>query len=125
MSSQFNKDKLYTKQNDASKEAVRSENTSVQLLKEPILGKHFKLPGRTPREPDNIKLNSKSSRIPIYSHLKVHETEILQRPSTPPMLKRLAEEEYMDYYTPQPAKKTINNTKDVSLSMGSSRRTSM
>uniref|UniRef100_A0A1A9ZDE8 WD repeat-containing protein on Y chromosome n=1 Tax=Glossina pallidipes TaxID=7398 RepID=A0A1A9ZDE8_GLOPL len=72
-----------------------------KALREPILGKHFQLPGRSGVEIP-IELDITSSYIPVYNHLKVHETKTFEIPSTPTSVKRIANENYMDFYEPIP-----------------------
>uniref|UniRef100_A0A1A9WKU8 WD repeat-containing protein on Y chromosome n=1 Tax=Glossina brevipalpis TaxID=37001 RepID=A0A1A9WKU8_9MUSC len=72
-------------------------------LREPILGKHFQLPGRRGVELP-IELDVTSSYIPVYNHLKIHETKSFDMPSTPTSVKRIANEDYMDFYEPIPVR---------------------
>lgn len=68
-------------------------------LHEPILGKHFELPGKSAIE-QPIELDVSSSFTPVFTHLKVHDTGSLERPSTPPVIRRIANESYMEFYEP-------------------------
>lgn len=68
-------------------------------LREPILGKHFQLPGRSAAE-QRIDLDITASYTPVFTHLKIHEANDLERPTTPPTIRRLARESYMDFYKP-------------------------
>ncbi|XP_061400442.1 WD repeat-containing protein on Y chromosome-like [Musca vetustissima] len=71
-----------------------------QSLRAPILGKHFQLPGRSAVE-QRIDLDITASYIPVFTHLKIHEANELVRPSTPPAIRRVATENYMDFYEPK------------------------
>ncbi|XP_067624274.1 WD repeat-containing protein on Y chromosome [Eurosta solidaginis] len=79
-------------------------------LKEPILGKHFELPGKSALE-QRIELDTTLSYIPVFTHLKIHEAQDIERPATPPAIRRIANEDYMEFYDPKkksvgaPAKK--------------------
>ncbi|KAH8353503.1 hypothetical protein KR084_011410 [Drosophila pseudotakahashii] len=57
-------------------------------LKEPILGKHFSLPGRT-GQPEPIELDTSQSYIAVYTHLKVHATGMPDRLPTPEAIGRV------------------------------------
>uniref|UniRef100_A0A1I8MCB5 WD repeat-containing protein on Y chromosome n=1 Tax=Musca domestica TaxID=7370 RepID=A0A1I8MCB5_MUSDO len=69
-------------------------------LRAPILGKHFQLPGRSAVE-QRIDLDITASYIPVFTHLKIHEANELTRPSTPPSIRRVATENYMEFYEPK------------------------
>ncbi|KAH8248619.1 hypothetical protein KR032_001455, partial [Drosophila birchii] len=56
-------------------------------LKEPILGKHFSLPGRICQK-QTIELDTSQSYIAVYTHLKVHPAEMPDRLATPEPLTR-------------------------------------
>ncbi|XP_017032998.1 WD repeat-containing protein on Y chromosome [Drosophila kikkawai] len=56
-------------------------------LKEPILGKHFSLPGRTCQK-QTIELDTSQSYIAVYTHLKVHAAVMPDRLPTPESLGR-------------------------------------
>ncbi|KAH8298202.1 hypothetical protein KR018_010998 [Drosophila ironensis] len=59
----------------------------ARSLKEPILGQHFSLPGRTDRS-QTIELDTSQSYIAVYTHLKVHATGMPDRLPTPECLHR-------------------------------------
>lgn len=54
----------------------------AKSLKEPILGKHFSLPGRTCQK-QTIELDTSQSYIAVYTHLKVHAAVMPDRLPTP------------------------------------------
>lgn len=66
-------------------------------LRDPILGKHFQLPGRSAVE-QRISLDITASYTPVFTNLKIHGASNLERPVTPPAIRRLAKESYMDFY---------------------------
>ncbi|KAH8358365.1 hypothetical protein KR200_010587, partial [Drosophila serrata] len=71
-------------------EKDRSNDLSQVLsksLKEPILGKHFSLPGRACLK-QTIELDTSQSYIAVYTHLKVHAAEMPDRLPTPEPLGR-------------------------------------
>uniref|UniRef100_A0A1B0FMK5 Uncharacterized protein n=1 Tax=Glossina morsitans morsitans TaxID=37546 RepID=A0A1B0FMK5_GLOMM len=69
--------------------------------REPSLGKPLRLPEfSAKRKP--IKLDVTGSYIPVYSHLKIHDIVKMERPPTPPIIRRIENEEYMDFYEPSP-----------------------
>lgn len=69
--------------------------------REPSLGKHFRLPEfSAKRKP--IKLDVTGSYTPVYSHLKIHDIVKMERPPTPPIIRRIENEKYMDFYEPSP-----------------------
>lgn len=74
-----------------------------QPLREPILGKHFQLPGRSGTE-QRIDLDITASYIPVFTHLKIHEATDLEKPPTPPAIRRIANESYMEFYSPPQVK---------------------
>uniref|UniRef100_A0A1I8PB56 WD repeat-containing protein on Y chromosome n=1 Tax=Stomoxys calcitrans TaxID=35570 RepID=A0A1I8PB56_STOCA len=74
-----------------------SPHLHCKILPEPILGKHFQLPGRSATE-QFIDLDGTTSYVPVFSQLKIHEAGDLDRPCTPPALQRVANESYMDFY---------------------------
>lgn len=87
-------------QDDVDAAAAEDEECLILFgkpLQDPILGKHFELPGRTAVE-QRIDLDITASYTPVYTHLKIHEAMNLERPSTPPTIRRLARESYMDFY---------------------------
>lgn len=95
------------RQSQQSEREVAEEEESMRYygkpLREPILGKHFQLPGRGALE-QTIELDVASSYTPVYSHLKVHDAANLERPPTPPVIRRVAKESYMDFYEPIPVR---------------------
>ncbi|XP_013102304.2 WD repeat-containing protein on Y chromosome [Stomoxys calcitrans] len=68
----------------------------AQPLSEPILGKHYQLPGRSGIE-HRIDLDVTASYIPVFTHLKIHEAGEVNRPPTPPALRRVAKESSVDF----------------------------
>lgn len=68
-------------------------------LREPILGKHFGLPGRCAVE-QRIDVDITASYIPVFTHLKIYEASNLEKPPTPPAIRRVARESYMEFYRP-------------------------
>lgn len=76
-------------------------------LRDPVLGKHFMLPGRSAVE-QRIKLDRTASYTPVFTNLKIHEASNLERPPTPPAIKRLGKESYMDFYNPPQTEETEN-----------------
>uniref|UniRef100_A0A1B0FDX8 WD repeat-containing protein on Y chromosome n=1 Tax=Glossina morsitans morsitans TaxID=37546 RepID=A0A1B0FDX8_GLOMM len=95
------------RQSQQSEREVAEEEEGMRYygkpLREPILGKHFQLPGRGALE-QTIELDVASSYTPVYSHLKVHDADNLERPPTPPVIRRVAKESYMDFYEPIPVR---------------------
>uniref|UniRef100_A0A1B0AW92 Uncharacterized protein n=1 Tax=Glossina palpalis gambiensis TaxID=67801 RepID=A0A1B0AW92_9MUSC len=67
------------------------------------LGKHFRLPEPS-AEGKPITLDVTGSYTPIYSHLKIHDIVKIERPSTPPIIRRIENENYMDFYEASPTK---------------------
>ncbi|KAI8043808.1 hypothetical protein M5D96_005146, partial [Drosophila gunungcola] len=59
----------------------------ARSLKEPILGKHFALPGRTDQS-QPIELDTSQSYIAVYTHLKVYATGMPERLPTPEAIGR-------------------------------------
>ncbi|XP_011187395.2 WD repeat-containing protein on Y chromosome [Zeugodacus cucurbitae] len=83
-------------------EAVEAEATARMYgkpLKEPILGKYFNLPGKSATE-QRIDLDTSLSYIPVFTHLKIHEANDIERPPTPPAIRRINNEDYMEFYDP-------------------------
>ncbi|KAH8412198.1 hypothetical protein KR009_000435, partial [Drosophila setifemur] len=56
-------------------------------LKDPILGQHFALPGRTDHS-QAIELDTSQSYIAVYTHLKVHATGMPEPLPTPEALEK-------------------------------------
>ncbi|XP_043658722.1 WD repeat-containing protein on Y chromosome [Drosophila teissieri] len=67
------------------------QNLLARSLKEPILGKHFALPGRIGQSPP-IELDTSQSYIAVYTHLKVHATRMPERLPTPEAIGRIQAE---------------------------------
>ncbi|XP_016964640.1 WD repeat-containing protein on Y chromosome [Drosophila biarmipes] len=63
----------------------------ARSLKDPILGKHFSLPGRTGLS-QPIELDTSQNYIAVYTHLKVHATEMPDRLPTPEAIGRVQAE---------------------------------
>ncbi|XP_017152442.1 WD repeat-containing protein on Y chromosome [Drosophila miranda] len=78
-------------------------------LKEPILGKHFTLPGKSVMD-QRIDVDTTQSYIAVYTHLKVHHTEMLERLPTPAVISRVAGENYMDHYVPVEGKVDLSGS---------------
>lgn len=68
-------------------------------IREPILGKHFELPGRSVLD-QHIELDTTQSYIAVYTHLKVHSTEMLERLPSPVVVGRVQAENYLNHYVP-------------------------
>ncbi|XP_055855750.1 WD repeat-containing protein on Y chromosome-like [Episyrphus balteatus] len=66
-------------------------------LRHPILGNHFKLPGKSTVVQPPI-LDSSLSYIPVYSHLQIHDTIPIERPPTPEALKKTKELQFMEFF---------------------------
>ncbi|XP_017065516.2 WD repeat-containing protein on Y chromosome [Drosophila eugracilis] len=60
----------------------------ARSLKEPILGKHFSLPGRSDQT-QHIELDTSQSYIAVYTHLKVHAATMPERLPTPEAIGRI------------------------------------
>ncbi|KPU75363.1 uncharacterized protein Dana_GF28147, partial [Drosophila ananassae] len=78
-------------------------------IKEPILGKHFELPGRTVLD-QHIELDTSQSYIAVYTHLKVHSTEMLERLPTPAVIGKVQAENYLHHYVPVEGKVDISGS---------------
>uniref|UniRef100_A0A1A9ZLG6 Uncharacterized protein n=1 Tax=Glossina pallidipes TaxID=7398 RepID=A0A1A9ZLG6_GLOPL len=82
------------------------ENNFLRLNGEsprgPSLGKHFRWPEPSAKGLNPIKLDVTGSYTPVYSHLKIHDIVKMERPPTPPIIRRIENEEYMDFYEPSP-----------------------
>ncbi|XP_053961506.1 WD repeat-containing protein on Y chromosome isoform X1 [Anastrepha ludens] len=88
---------------DDDNEDVEAEATAHMYskpLKEPILGKYFELPGNSAVE-QRIDLDTSLSYIPVFTHLKIHEADNIERPPTPPTIRRISNEDYMEFYNPK------------------------
>ncbi|XP_037927449.1 WD repeat-containing protein on Y chromosome [Teleopsis dalmanni] len=72
------------------------KNIFASSLSDPILGKHFKLPGGDWAPEQRIKLDTSLSYIPVYTHLKLHPIEDIKPVSAPQLIKRIAHENYED-----------------------------
>lgn len=105
--------KMTSGQSDELGESLQEEDITHYYgkpLRDPILGKYFQLPGPSATE-QAIDLDISTSYTPVYTHLKVHEANDLERPSTPPVIRRTQNANFMKYYEPQhqrsePAQKT-------------------
>ncbi|SPP81442.1 WD repeat-containing protein on Y chromosome [Drosophila guanche] len=78
-------------------------------LKEPILGKHFTLPGKSVMD-QRIDVDTTQSYIAVYTHLKVHNTEMLERLPTPAVISRVAAENYLEHYVPVEGKVNLSGS---------------
>ncbi|KAI8033216.1 hypothetical protein M5D96_014028 [Drosophila gunungcola] len=68
-------------------------------IKKPILGKHFELPGRSVLD-QHVDLDTSQSYIAVFTHLKVHSTEMLDLLPTPDVIGRVQVENYLHHYVP-------------------------
>nr|XP_016925622.1 WD repeat-containing protein on Y chromosome [Drosophila suzukii] len=84
MNSNFKNEEWEMDRNGLKKLLARS-------LKDPILGKHFSLPGRTGQS-QPIELDTSQSYIAVYTHLKVHATRMPERLPTPEAIGRVQAE---------------------------------
>ncbi|XP_052851210.1 WD repeat-containing protein on Y chromosome [Drosophila gunungcola] len=84
MNSRLSPDEWEMERNGLNKLLARS-------LKEPILGKHFALPGRTDQS-QPIELDTSQSYIAVYTHLKVYATGMPERLPTPEAIGRVQAE---------------------------------
>ncbi|KAH8263299.1 hypothetical protein KR044_006922, partial [Drosophila immigrans] len=78
-------------------------------LKEPILGKHFALPGRSAIE-QRIELDTTQLYIPVYTHLRVHPSAMLDNQPTPPIIGQVKAENYLKHYMPVEGKVDPNTS---------------
>ncbi|XP_032583053.1 WD repeat-containing protein on Y chromosome-like, partial [Drosophila sechellia] len=78
-------------------------------VKEPIVGKHFELPGRSVLD-QHIELDTTQSYIAVFTQLKVHSTEMLERLPTPAVVSRVQAENYMDHYIPVEGKVDVSGS---------------
>lgn len=106
----------YHKADSEHEGEVTEEEETLRLyakpLRAPILGKHFQLPGRSAAE-QRIELDVTASYIPVFTHLKIHEAIDLVRPNTPPAIRRVTNESYMDFY--EPAQNQVDMVKGDSI----------
>lgn len=96
-------------------EAVEAEVTARMYgkpLKEPILGKYFLLPGQSAVE-QRIDLDTSLSYIPVFTHLKIHEATDIERPPTPPAIRRINNEDYMEFYDPNKKDRPGHKKRDL------------
>lgn len=78
-------------------------------LKDPILGKHFCLPGRSAIE-QTVELDTKQLYIPIYTHLRVYPSEIIESLPTPPIIEQVKSENYLKHYLPVQGKVDLTSS---------------
>ncbi|KAH8378190.1 hypothetical protein KR093_009950, partial [Drosophila rubida] len=78
-------------------------------LKEPILGKHFTLPGRSAIE-QRIELDTTQLYIPVYTHLRVHPSTMMDNLPTPPIIGQVKAENYLNHYMPVEGKVDPNTS---------------
>lgn len=78
-------------------------------LKDPILGKHFCLPGRTAVE-QHIQLDTSQLFIPVYTHLRVYPSEIMESVPTPPVIGQVRAENYLNHYLPVQGKVDLQSS---------------
>lgn len=78
-------------------------------LKEPILGKHFCLPGRSAIE-QNVELDTTQLYIPVYTHLRVYPSEIIENLPTPPIIEQVRSENYLKHYLPVQGKVDLTSS---------------
>jgi len=78
-------------------------------LKEPILGKHFALPGRSAIE-QRIELDTTQLYIPVYTHLRVYPSEMMESLPTPPIIGQVRAENYLNHYMPVEGKVDPNTS---------------
>ncbi|XP_070854977.1 WD repeat-containing protein on Y chromosome isoform X2 [Drosophila suzukii] len=78
-------------------------------IKEPILGKHFEMPGRSVLD-QHIELDTSQSYIAVFTQLKVHSTEMLERLPTPAVVGRVQTENYLHHYIPVEGKVDISGS---------------
>uniref|UniRef100_B7FF09-2 Isoform A of WD repeat-containing protein on Y chromosome n=1 Tax=Drosophila willistoni TaxID=7260 RepID=B7FF09-2 len=109
------------KRPDKAKTEEKEEDTAQALetndlkklfdrpLKDPILGKHFQLPGRSALD-QRIDLDTTQSYIPVYTNLKVHPSEELERLPTPAVISRVQAENYLHQYLPVEGKVDLNDS---------------
>ncbi|XP_030383633.1 WD repeat-containing protein on Y chromosome [Scaptodrosophila lebanonensis] len=93
----------------AADEGTDLKSLFEKPLREPILGKYFALPGRSAVE-QHVELDTTQSYIPVYSHLKVHPSEELERPPTPRAIKAVQAENYLEFYLPVEGKVDPNTS---------------
>ncbi|KAH8409406.1 hypothetical protein KR222_002579, partial [Zaprionus bogoriensis] len=85
------------------------KNMFDKPLKEPILGKHFKLPGRSAIE-EHIDLDTTQLYIPVYTHLRVYPSEMMENLPTPPVIGQVKAENYLMHYLPVQGKVDLNSS---------------
>lgn len=78
-------------------------------LKDPILGKHFCLPGRTAVE-QHIQLDTTQLFIPVYTHLRIYPSEIMESLPTPPVIGQVRAENYLNHYLPVQGKVDLQSS---------------
>ncbi|ALC39414.1 CG41020, partial [Drosophila busckii] len=75
------------------------KNMFDRPLREPILGKHFQLPGRSAVE-QRIELDTTQLYIPVYTHLKVYPSDLQETLPMPPIIGQVKNENYLEHYLP-------------------------
>ncbi|EDW64164.2 WD repeat-containing protein on Y chromosome [Drosophila virilis] len=85
------------------------KNMFERPLREPILGKHFQLPGRSAIE-QRIELDTTQLYIPVYTHLRVYPSEMLEALPTSPIISQVKAENYLDHYMPVVGKVDLNTS---------------
>lgn len=85
------------------------KNVFDRPLREPILGKHFELPGRSAIE-QRIELDTTQLYVPIYSHLRVHPSDVMENLPAPPIIGQVKGENYLDHYMPVVGKVDPNSS---------------
>ncbi|KAH8392209.1 hypothetical protein KR215_003058, partial [Drosophila sulfurigaster] len=78
-------------------------------LREPILGNHFTLPGRSAIE-QRIELDTTQLYIPVYTHLRVHPSTMMDNLPTPPIIGQVKAENYLNHYMPVEGKVDPNTS---------------
>nr|B7FF06.1 RecName: Full=WD repeat-containing protein on Y chromosome; Short=WD40 Y [Drosophila grimshawi]DAA06440.1 TPA_inf: WD-40 domain protein [Drosophila grimshawi] len=84
---------------DVEEAASDVKNMFDRPLREPILGHHFQLPGRSVIE-QRIDLDTTELCIPVYTHLRVYPSEMMEHLPTPPVIGQVRAENYLDHYMP-------------------------
>ncbi|XP_068151676.1 WD repeat-containing protein on Y chromosome [Drosophila tropicalis] len=106
-------DKVKTEEKEEETAQALETNDLKKLfdrpLKDPILGKHFQLPGRSALD-QRIDLDTTQSYIPVYTNLKVHPSEELERLPTPAVISRVQAENYLHQYLPVEGKVNLNDS---------------
>lgn len=85
------------------------KNLFERPLREPILGKHFQLPGRSAIE-QRIELDTTQLYIPVYTHLRVYPSEMMEALPTSPIIGQVKAENYLEHYMPVVGKVDVNTS---------------